>query len=136
MKKIIIFILCLAITINSFSQQSIPPTASNIDYMKRGKHLQTAATITLIACPVLIGLPLLITQVPGGSSTGVIIYGSLYAGFLCLPISIVLFILASHQMKKAKAVSLNFKMEPLPGIPRYSFTQSSYPALSLRLKLK
>jgi len=136
MKNILSIILLLAISVSSFCHQTtVLPVKTPGDYTKKSKRLQTAATVLLIASPVLIVAPLLIGQgiKEGGDATAGIVYGTIAAGFLAFPVSIGLFIASSASHKKA--IRLSFKNEKVHYLTKQRFINQAIPSLSLKINL-
>jgi len=131
-----IILLLLAFSASSLCQQTTAkPVKAAGEYLKKAKHLQTAATVLLIASPVLVVAPLLIGQgiKKGGDATAGIVYGTIAAGFLAFPVSIGLFIASSVCHKKA--IRLSFKNETAPYLSKQSFVSRAIPSLSLKISL-
>ncbi len=136
MKKIVVSAILLIITSATFSQQTnLSPAVSKQDYLKKSKKQQTAATILLIGCPVLVVSPPLIFPglKRGGNATLDIYRVLIRAGFLCLPGSIILFIISSRTEKKG--MSFSFKNETAQQLNNNSFTTRSVPSLALKISL-
>ena len=135
MKKIILFIVFITITTGVFSQQStIPVSQTKTNYLKKGKHLQTAATIVLLSGPVLVATSLLIVPRLNVSGWG-LFSGTLLVGLACIPVSIGLFIAASPSQKKTTNTSVYFKMEGAPQFQESSFITKPVPSLTLKISL-
>ena len=135
MKKISLLILLLTMSFSCFCQQVLPGATSQPDYLKRAKRQQTIATVMLISGPVLIIVPLLVVSgiQKGGDATAGIVYGSIVAGFLCLPASIGLFIVSSANHKKG--VRLGLKNESMTRLRNSGFAKIPVPSLSLKISL-
>ena len=136
MKKIIFFSVFLILSFQSFSQQTNTKKALTKDhYILKSKHQKTAATIVLLSGPVLIGGTLLISSKikNGGNASMGIVYGTIMAGFLCLPVSLGLYIASSSNHKKA--MRLSFKNESIPQISKQNFVYKAVPSLSLKISL-
>ena len=139
MKKIFILISMLLFSAASFSQQlGTGTSAAKTNYLKKSKHLQTAATIVLLSGSVLVATPLIISSghhngESSGDATMAIVYGSITAGFVCLPVSIGLFIAASS--KKKKAMRLSFKNEAAPVLSNRGFAYHYVPSFNLKISL-
>jgi len=131
MKKIIVILKLLAVSASSFSQSNTITSQMETKYLQKSKHQKTVATIVLLAGPVLIITPLLIHPKTAGNATMGIVYGTIAAGFLCLPVSIPFFIRSARYKKKA--MSLSFKNESTPQIQKSSFAYKSLPSLSLKI---
>ncbi len=127
MKKNIVFILLLMLSVTTFSQQIIINDAAPTkpDYLKRSKNQQKIATILLLSGPVIIfGGPLILRDIP---------YETMIVGFLTLPASITMFIIASGNQKKA--MRLSFKNETAPQLMEKGFVNKAVPSLSLKINL-
>lgn len=147
MKKQIVIMLLLAISVTTFSQSidSLKPF-TNSDYLKKSKRQQNAAWIFAGGGAVLLGTGLAIglrdasdallglfegeTESP--SATGEILF---YTGTASLLASIPLFIAASKNKRKANDVLASFKFENRQTIQNSTFIKSSYPAIVLKVKL-
>ena len=141
MKKLIFFLLFLAVSFSSIGQQSTTYTPEfKIDYLKKSKHQKTAAWILLGSGPVLI-----IAGVITASSAEFNLFGytdtyAVYqsigmasAGVLSMLGSIPLFNASSRN--KRKGMSLSFKNETAPQIQKSSFVYKSVPSLTLKISL-
>lgn len=135
MKKNITFILLLMISVTTFSQQTSNNAAAGTkpDYLKRSKNQQKIATIVLLSGPVLIVSPLIFAGLKLRGDAGDIAYYAMIAGFLTLPASITIFIIASGNQKKA--VKLGFRNEKIPLLTSQAFTYHSVPSLTLKISL-
>jgi len=131
--------LCVLLFIKSFTaftQQNVPASRdAQMNYLKKSKHLQTAATVVLLSGPVLVVGPLLIVSAAkkGGNATMGIVYGTVMAGLLSLPVSIGLFIVSSSIKKKA--MRLSFKSESVPQFKYTGIANRLIPSLSLKISL-
>jgi len=132
MKKIPVLILIITMSFSGFCQQISPGAATQPDYLRRAKRQQTIATIILVSAPVLIIAPVVIGSSinKGGDATEGIIYGTIAAGFLCLPVSIGLFIVSSVNNKKG--VRLGLKNESMNQLRNNGFAKTRIPSLSLK----
>lgn len=133
--------MILVVSAQTFSQQitTTTPTLTKTDYLQKSKNQKTVAWVLLGG-----GTALVIT---GGilyesntNRTGVsgAINGStglslVEIGLVSMAGSIPFFISASKNKKKAMTTS--FKMETAPIIQKNSFAQTSFPALSVKIKL-
>jgi hypothetical protein len=136
MKNIMIILLLLAVSVSSFCQKTtVMPAKDPGAYTGKSKRLQTAATVLLLASPVLIVAPLLIGSgiKNGGDATAGIVYGTIAAGFLAFPVSIGLFIASSASHKRA--LRLSFKNEKVHYLTKQRFINQSIPSLSLKINL-
>jgi len=151
MKKVIAFTILLAITTNSFCQQTDSlKLVAKTDYLRKSKNQKTAAWILLGG-----GMAMVVT--------GSIIYGNDYnkaaeqdpfwtavsygsnvnptgaviatVGVLAAAGSIPFFIASGKNKKRARAISTGLKMENAPFIQRTSLVNRSYPAVSIKLSL-
>lgn len=137
MKKIIIFTMLLVLSATSFSQQTNPSQPlTRADYLHKSKSQKTTAWILLGG-----GSALAITGILIGAkketsfndaSTGAIVGG---VGALSMIGSIPLFIASGRNKRKAMAANAFFKMETAPVFKGNSMVHTSYPALSVKIKL-
>lgn len=130
MKKTLVVLMLVTLSIWSFAQK---PTADKPDYLKRSKNQQKIATIVLLSGPVLIVSPLIFAGLKIRGDGGDIAYYAMIAGFLTLPASITIFIIASGNQKKA--VKLGFRNEKIPLLTSQAFTYHSVPSLTLKISL-
>ncbi|MBI5858927.1 MAG: hypothetical protein HZB42_14945 [Sphingobacteriales bacterium] len=128
MKKTLIISVLIAITSNSFSQQTNNGTAmTKQDYLQKSKNQKMAAFIMLgagitcfaIAVPGNVSLDIVPTLVIGG---GVLVIGS-----------IPLFIASGKN--KRKAISLSFKNEMIYQLEDGGFVNTPVPSLTLKVSL-
>jgi len=137
MKKMTILSLLLILSANLFSQQTTSsPTFNKQDYLQKSKNQKTAAWVLLGGGIVLMGSGFLIGDRKESSfsdaGTGVVIGG---IGFLATIGSIPLFITSSKNKRRGMNATANLIMEDLSGGRKYSLYHSSYPALTVKLKL-
>jgi hypothetical protein len=138
MKKIIVFMMLLVLSAASFSQPTTnPATTAKTDYLQKSKNQKKTAWIMLGGGASFILLGDLIGNSKsssfGDAGTGFVVAG---IGALSMLGSIPLFIASTKNKKKANnASTLLLKMEAIPAIQRQSFTQYSYPAISLKISL-
>ena len=153
MRKIILYILLLAISATTFCQSTpshIP--AVKTDYMKKSKNQKTGAWILLGG-----GFALTTTSIVMASSKVTEDYVNVIAGvFTSEPApqndytaenillitgtasmlaSIPFFIASKKNKRKAMDISANIKMENARMIQYQSFVQITYPAIVLEIKL-
>ena len=153
MKKIILYAMLFAIPALSFGQS----TDNNVpviktDYLKKSKNQKTAAWILLGG-----GFALSTTSVLLASPKVAEDYGNIFVGvFSGEPVpennytaenillvtgtaamlgSIPLFIAAKKNKRKAMNMSTSIKMEEAKIFQKQSFVQTSYPAVTLKIKL-
>lgn len=136
MKSIIICLLLAIVANSAYSQQTTPAkTLTKQDYLKKSKNQKLAAWLFLAGGGTAIALgardvdPVL-SNAEETRSTALIV-----TGIATLSISTTLFIASARNKKKAEGMTFNFKMEKAPVIQQGGFAYSSYPAVSLRLKL-
>ncbi len=144
-----IYFLMLAMPASAFNQQTTnntPPV--NTDYLQKCKKQKTAAWVFLSAgtAMMLTGSiiwskeveetvqndPFGIFYAPYTTTKGT---GLSAAGLLVSVGSIPFFIASGKNKRRARNMSTNFKMEKTTQIPRQSFIQNSYPALSVKIAL-
>src|SRR5258705_12673666 len=135
MKKIILFIMLLILSVSSFSQQTNSrPVLNKQDYLKKSKNQKTTAWVLLGSGAALILVGDLIGNSKESSfddaGAGVVIAG---AGVLSMLGSIPLFIASGKN--KRKAMSMSFKNEMMPQLQRGSFVNQSIPSFSLKISL-
>jgi hypothetical protein len=130
MKKIVAFTMLIAMSINSFSQQTDTLNSlTKADYLKKSKGQKTAAWVLVGA-----GVTCFAIAAPGDVSfetAGTLVV----VGGLAIVGSIPLFIASAKNKKKARSISTGFKMENAPSIQRASLVNRSYPAVSIKLSL-
>ena len=132
MKKIIVFGMLLMLTVNTFSQQTVPaPTLTSADYQSKSKHQKKIGMTLLLggAGCALVG-SVLVAIITRSIEAGAIIMA---AGLISIPASIPFFIAASRNKKKG--MSLSFKNETVPQIQNGSFTTRYAPSLTLKISL-
>ena len=131
MREATIFVMLIAIALNSFYQQTttISPLTKS-DYLTKSKHQKTAAWIMLGA-----GAAMFAIAAPGDVSfdaAGVLVIG----GAALVLGSIPLFIATSRNKKKALYATAFFKMEKTPPLAvQRGFAETLFPAVSLHLTL-
>jgi len=151
MKKILTYVILLAIAINSFSQQTDSlKSIAKMDYLRKSKNQKTAAWILVGG-----GIAMVVTgtivynnavnkaeeEDPLGTllslGTNINPTGAIIAtvGVLAAAGSIPFFIASGKNKKRARAISTGFKMESAPFIQRTSLVNRSYPAVSMKLSL-
>lgn len=143
--KIIIFVLLVMISVNSFCQQtktSQPLTRE--DYLKKSKHQNTAAWFLVVGGASLLTTGLVINK--GDLIQEYFIGRSDYknsgiksfltvTGISLMSGGIYLFISSARNKEKGMSASAGFKMEKLTNIQQRSFIQSTYPAVSIKISL-
>jgi hypothetical protein len=128
MKKIMIYILMLALPVISFCQKtndSVP--AIKTDYLAKSKSQKTAGFIFLG-----IGVTTLTIAAVGDLDFDAL--GTLvFVGGIATVASIPLFIASGKNKRRAMKASAFIKMETVPLLQKQSFVQSSYPAFSMHI---
>lgn len=147
MKKIIICISLLTVSVTSFSQQINPsPALSKQDYQHKSKNQKTAAWILLAGGTAMIitgGIiwgnevnktiendPWSVFYAPYTTTKGA---GLTVAGLVFTAGSIPLFIVSAKNKRKAMSVSL--KNEMMPQLQSSRFVQRNIPSLTLKISL-
>jgi hypothetical protein len=128
MKKIMIYILMLALPVISFCQKtndSVPAIKTN--YLAKSKSQKTAGFIFLG-----IGVTTLTIAAVGDLDFDAL--GTLvFVGGIATVASIPLFIASGKNKRRAMKASAFIKMETVPLLQKQSFVQSSYPAFSMHI---
>jgi len=137
MKKSILYFLLLAIPATSFCQKTydtIPDIKT--DYIVKSKNQKTAAWVLLGGGVALIGTGFLVGDGKNASfddaATGAVLAG---IGVLSTIGSIPLFIASGKNKRRAMQATTFIKMENATMIQNQSFAQTSYPAITLKIKL-
>ena len=145
MKKIIVFILLLIISVASFSQQSTATApAVKTDFQQKSKNQKTAAWTLMGGGSLLtaIGFVIILNETATAianifeaksqktSNTGEILF---YTGIAAMAGSIPLFI--ASRRNKMKGMSLSLKNETVPQLQKISFTNRPVPSLALKISL-
>jgi hypothetical protein len=134
--KILIACLALLIMANSVQSQTTNTTpTTKQDYLKRSKSQKTAAWLFLAGGGTLIVLGSKDVDNKLGNSEGTRSTAAIVAGIGCVSVSTVLFIASARNKKKGESMALDFKMEKAPVLQQRGLAYTSYPALTLRLKL-
>ena len=137
MKKIIICVLLVILSVASFSQQTtaVSPILTKTDYLKKSKNQKTAAWILLgggITTSIIgltqINLAGSDENINNGLGTALFITGSAAA------ISSIFFFSASKKNKR-KAMSLSFKLQQMPQLQQTSIGYYPIPSLKLKISL-
>lgn len=130
MKKIMIYVLMLALPASLFCQnETIPAPKTKADYLKKSKEQKTLGFIFLG-----IGGASIVAVSSGNSDFGTTGAFAIIGGLSVLG-SIPLFIASGVNKRNARNVSTSFKMETVPVIQKQSIIQNSYPAISLKIGL-
>jgi hypothetical protein len=137
MKKILLFITVLALSVRSFAQQTDPPQLSVKEtYLKKSKNQKTAAWVLLGGGVALIGAGFLIGDGKESSfddaATGVIMGG---IGTLSMIGSIPLFLASSKNKRRAMKATTSIKMERAFYAQGHTFMTTNYPALQIKISL-
>lgn len=148
MKKVIIYILLLAMPVAAFCQSTPNYVPSvKIDYLEKSKKQKTTAWVLLgggLGVSIVgasIGINqaandlanIFVTGEQQSSSTGAVLF---FAGGAAMLGSIPLFIASGKNKRNSIAASAGLKIEKLSLIHRNSFVQNSYPALSVKFNLR
>ena len=137
MKKSILYFLLLALPAVSFCQKTndtIP--AVKTDYLLKSKNQKTAAWVLLGGGVALIGTGFLVGDDKEASFDDAFT-GALMAGIGVLSTigSIPLFIASGKNKRRAMRGTTFIKMEDAKLIQNQSFVQTSYPAITVKIKL-
>ena len=136
MKKIIILTILLILASTTFGQQTKTSLAlTKQDYLQKSKRQKTAAWILLGGGSALAITGLLINNQASldNAGTTAIVAG---IGVLSMIGSIPLFIASGRNKRKAMAMSASLKLENTSAIQGYKMVHASYPALSVKIKLR
>jgi len=136
MKKIIILTILLILASTTFGQQTKTSLAlTKQDYLQKSKRQKTAAWILLGGGSALAITGLLINNQASldNAGTTAIVAG---IGVLSMIGSIPLFIASGRNKRKAMAMSASLKLENTSAIQGYKMVHTSYPALSVKIKLR
>ena len=134
MKKIPVLLLFMIVSFNAFNQQTTAPTQplTKTDYLQKSKNQKTAAWILLVGGTALAaGSIMWATQNLNSTGSGPI--GLIVAGGVSMLGSIPLFIASGKN--KRKAMSMSFKMQPVPQLQKNSLVNRQAPSLSLKINL-
>ena len=129
MKKIMVYLLLVAMPVTSFCQTSDSVPLVKTDYLAKSKSQKTGAFILLG-----IGVATLSIAALGDvdfDALGVLVV----VGGITTIASIPLFIAARRNKRKAKNITGKIKMEHAPFYQNQSFAQRSFPAFSMKLGL-
>lgn len=139
MKKSIVFIVALAATCSSFSQQTQPDTVkygTKDYYLQKSKRQKTGAWVLLIGGTALMGTGLLIADSKNATfdqaGTGAIMIG---LGFLADLGSIPLFIASSKNKKRAVKASVSLKIQDALAVQKQNIMNTRFPAISFHVRL-
>jgi hypothetical protein len=135
MKKIIVCVALLFITLSSFSQYSNPgQTLTREDYLKKSKNQKTTALVFLGGGAVLIGAGIITGSREevsfNAAATAVVVAG---IGVLSVVGSIILFNASSRNHRKAMNATAYFDMRQYPFARQAGLTFRSFPALSVKI---
>ncbi len=148
MKKIIAFLLLLALSATSFSQQTsmTKMSLSKTDYLQKSKNQKKAARILLIGGAGLLITSLIIPKgelVRDGICIGIycsdeyknddIRAAVAFGGALSMLGSIPMFIISNRNKRKAGATTVFFDMEKAPLVQQGVFINQPFPALGIKL---
>ena len=143
MKKIIIPLLLLILSVAVFSQQAMSQQLlSGEDYLTKSKKQKATAWIMLGGGALMTagGYTLMIyegLQGDGVHSSKFTVYRTaFYLGGLSMLGSIPLFISAAENKGRAYGMSAGLKMERTTVVQQGSLVQQSYPALAVHIKLQ
>lgn len=136
MKKLIAFLLLLAVSAASFGQPTTtttPPVKTN--YLKKSKSQKSTAWSLLIGGTVVFALTGLNSEGPIGQKTTFHAVPGILGAAMMIS-SIPLFIAFGKNKRKSNAMSASIKMENVNVIQGYSMVHTSYPVLSLKICLR
>ena len=118
----------------SFGQQILPQKGTKEYYSQRSKNQKSAARVLLIGGPILIGTGFLIgdrkESTFDDAAMGAFVGG---IGVMACIGSIPLFIASARNANKARAISLNFKIERTGVFKKEYALVTAYPALSFKV---
>jgi multisubunit Na+/H+ antiporter MnhB subunit len=139
MKKLIAFLLILAVSTASFSQTTTPSPEKK-DYFKKSKSQKTIAWILAgggagIAVISIASLNWgdIVNSIEGDNSSIITKEAFLLIGGVAVLSSIPLFIASGKN--KRKGMSLSFKNETAPQIQKNSFVYRAIPSLTIKMSL-
>ena len=128
MKKILLFIMLLIMSVAAFSQETKPsPTLTKQEYIQKSKNQKTTAFILLG-----VGATAIAIAAPGNVSLDLLPVLVIVGGVAAI-VSIPLFIASARN--KRKGMSLSFKNVPAPQIQKRSFVYQTVPSLTLKINL-
>jgi hypothetical protein len=135
MKRSIVFLLFLLLSVPAFTQQTDPPQLSvKESYLLKSKHQKTAAFVLLAGGAALAGGGFLVGNSKEASfddaGTGIVMAG---VGVLSMLGSIPLFIASTKNKNRAMKVSASINMEQ--AFFAQGVIMTRYPALQITLKL-
>ena len=135
MKKIIICGVLLAMATVTFSQQIKPSKpVTRADYLKKSKDQKTGALVLLIGGSAVVVTGILLSNQASFDNLGTTA-GIAMAGGLAVLGSIPLFLASGRNKRKGMQINAFFKLENAPVIHGYSMAHTSYPAVSIKIKL-
>ena len=139
MKKIIVFVIALAVVSNLFGQQTQPDTVqhgSKEYYLQKSKRQKSGALVLLIGGTALMGVGLLIADNKNAdfdqAGTGALIIA---LGFLADVGSIPLFIASSKNKKRAMKASVSLKIQDALVVQKQNTLNTRFPAISFHIRL-
>jgi hypothetical protein len=139
MKKVIVFVIALAVTCSSFSQQTQTDSVkygTKDYYLQKSKRQKSGALALLIGGTALMGAGLLIGDNKNAdfdqAGTGAVMFG---IGFLADLGSIPLFIASSKNKKRAMKASVSLKIQDALAVRKQNIINSPFPAISLHIRL-
>ena len=142
MKTLTIFLLLLGVSATTFSQETVPsPALTKNDYLKKSKTQNTVGWVLVGAGAGLIAVSFATTNLDdfgdsifygddSGLNTGAALFVS---GVVVAVSSIPLFIAAGKN--KRKAMSISFKLQPVPHMTKTYLTNFKTPSLTLKVEL-
>jgi uncharacterized membrane protein len=136
MKKIIIFAMLLILSATSFSQQPKPSKpVTRADFLKKSKNQKTGALVLLIGGSALVVTGILLSNQASFDNLGTTAAIAMVGGVAVLG-SIPLFLASGRNKRKGMSINAFFKLENAPVIHGYSMAHTSYPAVSIKIKLR
>ncbi len=139
MKKLIAFLLILAVSTTSFSQTTTPSLEKN-DYLKKSKSQKTIAWILAGSGVGMAAIAIAsynygdVANVIEGDNSSINTKGAFFVIGGVAAISSIPFFIASGRNKR-KGMSLSFKNETAPQIQKNSFVYRAIPSLTLKMGL-
>ena len=142
MKKMIAFLMILAVSAASFSQQTNPaPQLTKQDYLQKSKKQKTAAWIFLgsgVAIALISNIAdpandIVSSAISGDDGRSGLAKAAGITGFACIVTSIPLFIASGKNRRKA--MNMSFKFQQVPQLNKNSFVKQTIPSLTLKINL-
>jgi hypothetical protein len=139
MKKIIVFVIALAVVSSLFGQQTQTDTVqhgSKDYYLQKSKRQKSGALVLLIGGTALMGVGLFIADNKNAdfdqAGAGAVMIA---IGFLADLGSIPLFIASSKNKKRAMKASVSLKMQDALVVQKQNTLDTKFPAISFHIRL-